>query len=59
MTKPPYTITSQILTLVSDIQALVGEAKHLIVKKPSVKLRKEKKIKLKLFTIAWQLRAIL
>lgn len=42
---PPYTITSKILQLVSEIQSLLGESKHLIVKKPSVKLRKENKIK--------------
>jgi Fic family protein len=45
MHQPPYTITSKILTLVSEIQSLLGESKHLIVKKPSVKLRKENKIK--------------
>lgn len=45
MYQPPYTITSKILTLVSEIQSLLGESKHLIVKKPSVKLRKENKIK--------------
>ena len=43
--KPPYTITSKILALVSEIQSLLGESKHLVVKKPSVKLRKENKIK--------------
>lgn len=42
---PPYTITSKILQLVSEIQSLLGESKHLTVKKPSVKLRKENKIK--------------
>lgn len=45
MEKPPYTITSKILHLVSEIQSLLGESKHLTVKKPSVKLRKENKIK--------------
>ena len=45
MHNPPYTITSMILTLVSEIQSLLGESKHLVVKKPSVKLRKENRIK--------------
>ncbi|MBK9323811.1 MAG: Fic family protein [Bdellovibrionaceae bacterium] len=45
MEAPPYTITSQILHLVSEVQFLLGESKHLTVKKPSVKLRKENKIK--------------
>lgn len=45
MHNPPYTITSKILTLVSEIQSLLGESKHLVVKKPSVKLRKENRIK--------------
>jgi Fic family protein len=45
MQKPPYTITAKILNLVSEIQALLGEFKQLNVKKPSVKLRKENKIK--------------
>lgn len=45
MVKPPYTITLKILHLVSEIQSLLGEVKHLTVKKPSVKLRKENKIK--------------
>ncbi len=45
MYKPPYTITPLILTLVSKIQTILGESKHLVVKKPSVKLRKENKIK--------------
>jgi Fic family protein len=45
MEAPPYKITSKILNLVSEIQSLLGESKHLTVKKPSVKLRKENKIK--------------
>lgn len=45
MEKPPYTITPKILHLVSEIQSLLGESKHLTVKKPPVKLRKENKIK--------------
>lgn len=45
MHQPPYTITSKILNLVSEAQSLLGESKHLVVKKPSVKLRKENKIK--------------
>lgn len=45
MEKPPYTITPNILHLVSEIQFLLGASKHLTVKKPSVKLRKENKIK--------------
>ena len=45
MEAPPYTITSKILHLVSEIHSLLGESKHLMVKKPSVKLRKENKIK--------------
>ena len=45
MQKPPYTITPKILNLVSQIQSLLGESKHLVVKKPSIKLRKENKIK--------------
>ena len=39
MQKSPYTITPKILKLVSQIQSLLGETKHLIVKKPSIKLR--------------------
>lgn len=45
MEAPPYTITSKILHLVSEVQSLLGESKHLTVKKPSVELRKENKIK--------------
>jgi Fic family protein len=45
MDTPPYKITSKILNLVAEIQSLIGESKHLTVKKPSVKLRKENKIK--------------
>lgn len=45
METPPYKITQKILHLVSEIQVLLGESKHLTVKKPSVKLRKENKIK--------------
>lgn len=45
MERPPYTITPKILHLVAEIQSLLGESKHLTVKKPSVKLRKENKIK--------------
>ena len=45
MDTPPYKITSKILILVAEIQSLLGESKHLTVKKPSVKLRKENKIK--------------
>lgn len=45
MSNPPYTITPKILALVSQIQSLLGESKHLIIKKPSIKLRKENKIK--------------
>jgi Fic family protein len=45
MQKPLYTITPKILNLVSEIQTLLGEARHLVVRKPSVKLRKENKIK--------------
>ena len=45
MKKPPYTITSKILHFVSEIQSILGEARHLTVKKPSIKLRKENKIK--------------
>jgi len=36
MNKPPYTITPKILKLVSQIQSLLGEFKHLDVKKPSI-----------------------
>jgi len=45
MQKPPYRITSSILYLAAEIQSLLGELKHLSVKKPSIKLRKENKIK--------------
>lgn len=45
MYKPPYSITPKILKLVSEIQSILGEAKHLTIKKPSLKLRKENKIK--------------
>lgn len=45
MENPPYKINSKILSLISDIQYLLGESKGLAVKKPSVKLRKENKIK--------------
>lgn len=45
MQKRPYAITSKILNLVSQIQSLIGESKHLVVKKPSIKLRKENRIK--------------
>lgn len=45
MQTPPYTITPTILRLVSEIQTLLGEYKSLSIAKPSIKLRKENKIK--------------
>lgn len=45
MPTPPFTLTPKILSLVAEIQSHLGEAKHLVVKKPSVKLRRENKIK--------------
>lgn len=45
MDKPPYTISPKILTLVAEIQSLIGESKPFITKKPPLKLRKENKIK--------------
>lgn len=45
MEKPPYTITPKLLLLVSEIQTILGEAKSFIIKKPSIRLRKENKIK--------------
>ena len=45
MYKPPFSISSKILTLTSQIQEVVGELKPHSLVKPSVKLRKENKIK--------------
>ncbi len=45
MKKPPFTITPRILNLVTSIQELVGELKSITIQRPSVKLRKENKIK--------------
>jgi Fic family protein len=45
MNKPPYSITSRILNLTGEIHEAIGELKNLAVSKPSIKLRKENKIK--------------
>lgn len=45
MYKPPFSITPKILNLTSQIQEVVGELKPYSLVKPSVKLRKENKIK--------------
>lgn len=45
MYRPPFKISSKILNLSSKIQELVGELKIYSLVKPSVKLRKENKIK--------------
>ncbi len=45
MTKPPFKLTPRILNLVSQIHETLGELKTSILIKPSVKLRKENKIK--------------
>lgn len=45
MSKPPFVLTPKIFNLVSSVQELVGELKNVDVKKPSIKLRKENKIK--------------
>lgn len=45
MEKPPFQINSKILTLVSEIQETLGELKSATLVKPSVKLRKENKIR--------------
>lgn len=45
MSIPPFKITPKILQLVSDISSSLGELKSLKIKKPSVKLRRENKIK--------------
>lgn len=44
MSQPPFKITSNILSLVSEIHELIGEMKSFSVGKPSVKLRKQNKI---------------
>lgn len=45
MQNPIFKISPKILKLVAEIQVLLGEARGLTVKKPSIKLRKENKIK--------------
>ncbi|WP_374079842.1 Fic family protein [Bdellovibrio bacteriovorus] len=45
MEKPPFQITPNILNLTSSIQEIVGELKGYSLTKPSVKLRKENKIR--------------
>lgn len=45
MYKPPFQINSQILRDVSQIQELLGEMKSFSLVKPSIKLRKENKIR--------------
>lgn len=45
MDYPPFRITPAILTLVAEIQSSLGEFRFLSAKKPSLKLRKENKIK--------------
>lgn len=43
--KPPYDITSEILSLVGKISEKIGEANALLLTKPSPKLRKQNQIK--------------
>jgi Fic family protein len=45
MGKPPFELTSAILLLSLNIQEILGELKAASLVKPSVKLRKENKIK--------------
>lgn len=45
MYRPPFSITSKVLSNISDIQEILGELKSYTLAKPSVKLRKENKIK--------------
>ncbi len=45
MHKPPFQITAKILALSSQIQELIGELKNYAQVKPSVKLRRENKIR--------------
>ena len=45
MYKPPFHITSKVLSDISEIQEILGELKSYTLIKPSVKLRKENKIK--------------
>ncbi|KYG61690.1 hypothetical protein AZI86_18525 [Bdellovibrio bacteriovorus] len=45
MYKPPFSITSKILTTIANIQEIIGELKTYSRVKPSVKLRKQNKIK--------------
>jgi Fic family protein len=45
MTRPPFSINSKILLLTASIQEIVGELKSISTKAPSVKLRRENKIR--------------
>ncbi len=45
MYKPPFQITPQILSLSSQIQEILGELKSTALVRPSIKLRKENKIR--------------
>jgi len=45
MEKPPFKITSRTVSLVAQIQETIGELKTYTLVKPSVKLRKENKIR--------------
>lgn len=45
MTKPPFIITPTILNLIAGIQEILGELKAISGERPSIKLRRENKIK--------------
>lgn len=45
MYNPPFSITSKILATIANIQEIIGELKTYSPVKPSVKLRKQNKIK--------------
>ncbi len=43
--KPPYQITTEILTLISEIERNLGQFEPMVLPEPQPKLRKENKIK--------------
>ena len=43
--KPPYQLTSKIFEISLEIQQILGELKSIEISKPSLKLRRENKIK--------------
>lgn len=50
--RPPFQITNKIINLISQIQENIGELKSYVIAKPSIKLRKENKIRTIRYSLA-------